>query len=347
MVSLVARLSVRAGEGYGRRYASMSRFALPGLVLLDGTDRPLLLGEGIPEDLASPPDFRYPVGLPLPHWQLAVYRRPDGERGISSLTRVATVLVVVMVVAILGGGATLFADARRSRRDARQRTTFVANVSHELKTPLTTIRMYAELLRDERVADAERRRRFLDTMVQEGERLTRLIDNVLDFGRLEQSRRRYHPRTVDLAEELRAVVETERSRCAAAGLDLRADLPDDLSCETDPDAVRQIVLNLLENAAKYAGDGGLVRVSLAADETHNPPDRAGCRSRGAPRIAANGSSACSCASTTPSRRRPAAVSGWPSPGGWPEVLGEIWSVLTTPRNLVPPSFSPCLRGVAQ
>ncbi|MBT7165007.1 MAG: HAMP domain-containing histidine kinase [Victivallales bacterium] len=266
MVSLVARLSIKpveSGSYYATRRSRSIARKLPPLALLDGTDRALLVTDGVPEEQAGTPDFRYPVGLPLPHWQLAVYRRPDATRGVSSLATAATALVIIMVIAIVGGGATLFADARRSRRDARRRTTFVANVSHELKTPLTSIRMYAELLRDDRVPDQQRRQRFLDTMVQEGERLTRLIDNVLDLGRLEQARRNYNPRPIDLADCLRAILEVEARRLKTAGLELTTEIPDQLPTVTDPDAVRQVVLNLLENASKYAAAGGCAHVSLA------------------------------------------------------------------------------------
>lgn len=266
MVTLVSRLALDQPDN-GRypaklRSRSVDREATI-LALLDDSERILTLTGNLPEEVAVAPDLLQPVGNVLPHWQVAVYR-PAPDAGFRpSLTHAATGLVLVMVVAILGGGAALLADARRSRREARQRTTFVANVSHELKTPLTSIRLYAELLRDGRVPDESRRRHFLDTMVQEGERLTRLIDNVLDFGRLEQARRRYHPRPVDLAAELRGVLDGERPRLAAAGLELAAELPARFPFATDPDAVRQIVLNLLDNAAKYAAGGGRVRISLA------------------------------------------------------------------------------------
>jgi signal transduction histidine kinase len=290
MVALISRLSLARPENgrYSAKFRSYSdERDLAILALFDGNEQILALAGDLPENSAATPDLLQPVGNALPHWQVGVYY-PSGASGTGlSLTHAATGLVLVMVVAILGGGAALFADARRSRREARQRTTFVANVSHELKTPLTSIRLYAELLRDGRVPDDSRRRRFLDTMVQEGERLTRLIDNVLDFGRLEQARRRYHVRPVDLADELRGVLDGERPRLLAAGLELLADLPERLPLETDPDAVRQIVLNLLDNAAKYAADGGRVRVSLAAEvawvrlevQDSGPGIPAACRER--------------------------------------------------------------------
>jgi hypothetical protein len=171
MVTLIARLSVQPEqhEAHSRSWRGGSfGYTPPQLALLDGSNRMLCVTEGIPEGLDALPDFRHPIGSLLPHWQLAVYRQPQASRSATALTRAAVALVLIMVVGILGAGAALLVDARRSRRDARQRTTFVANVSHELKTPLTSIRMYAELLRDNRVPDEQRRQRFLDTMVQEG-----------------------------------------------------------------------------------------------------------------------------------------------------------------------------------
>lgn len=291
MASLLARLSLEQPDN--ARYSAKLRSRSDDrdsaiLALLDGNERiQTVVGGNLPEDTVAVPGLRQPVGNVLPHWQVVLSRAPVGDGGAGTLTRAAAGLVLVMVVAILGGGAALFADARRSRREARQRTTFVANVSHELKTPLTSIRLYAELLRDGRVTDETRRHRFLETMVQEGERLTRLIDNVLDFGRLEQVRHRYHYRPVDFAAELRGVLDNERPRLAAAGLELAAELPAHLPLETDPDAVRQIVLNLLDNAAKYAASGGRVRVSLIAEDSRvrleiqdaGPGIPAACRER--------------------------------------------------------------------
>ncbi|MDX9982440.1 MAG: histidine kinase dimerization/phospho-acceptor domain-containing protein, partial [Lentisphaeria bacterium] len=165
MVALIARLALDQPDNgrYSAKFRSRSDDRdLTILALLDDSERILTLTGNLPEDAAVAPDLLQPVGNALPHWQVALYRPAQDAGYRLSLTHAAAGLVLVMVVAILGGGAALFADARRSRREARQRTTFVANVSHELKTPLTSIRLYAELLRDGRVPDESRRRHFLD-----------------------------------------------------------------------------------------------------------------------------------------------------------------------------------------
>lgn len=179
-------------------------------------------------------------------------------------------LVALLVFAILAAGALLVRQARRSEVEAAQKTSFVANVSHELKTPLTTIRLYAELLAQGRVRDEAKRADYLATIGQETERLARLVGNVLDFSRLEQGKKRFDLAPLDLAAELRRLAETHAPRLAAAGLALRVEAPESFSLATDRDAFEQIVLNLLDNACKYAAAGGEVLVSLTGDAAGGP-----------------------------------------------------------------------------
>jgi two-component system phosphate regulon sensor histidine kinase PhoR len=139
----------------------------------------------------------------------------------------------------------------------------VANVSHEFKTPLTTIRLYAELLEQGRVRDASQREEFLRTIGAETQRLSRLVNNVLDFSRLEQGRREYARTPLDLTAWLNGLLDTHAPRLAEAGLALHRQLPNGpMPLTTDGDAVAQITLNLMENACKYAASGGEVTVTL-------------------------------------------------------------------------------------
>ena len=102
------------------------------------------------------------------------------------LAGLAAVLAVVVLVAILGGGFGLYRAVRTQLEYARRRSDFVAAVSHELKTPLTTIRMYGEMLRDGMVPTSERQRAYHHTITMESDRLGRLIANVLELARLER-----------------------------------------------------------------------------------------------------------------------------------------------------------------
>jgi signal transduction histidine kinase len=174
-------------------------------------------------------------------------------------------LVGIFVSAILAGGGLLLRQARRSEQEAVQKTSFVANVSHEFKTPLTTIRLYSELLEQGRVRDTKQGGDYLRTIGRETERLARLVNNALDFSRLEQGQKKYARERVELAGELTRLLETHAPRVAEAGLALKRAMPaEPISVTTDRDAVEQIVLNLVDNACKYADTGGEVVVSAAA-----------------------------------------------------------------------------------
>ena len=207
-----------------------------------------------------------PLGPGLPHWQVAVYAKTSARPGGKAFALLSSLLVGGFVASVLLGGSVLLWQARRSWADARRKTTFVSNVSHELKTPLTTIRMYAELLQEGRVRDEAKRRRYLDVIAAESQRLTRLVNNVLDFSRLEQGRKRYAPEDLDLTAEFHRVLDTQAERIQEAGMRLVRRAPDGpLPCTTDRDSFEQVLLNLVDNAVKYASTGGEVVAELAAE----------------------------------------------------------------------------------
>jgi len=203
----------------------------------------------------------------LPGWEVVAWIAAPAEAdgAGSGFFLIGSLLTGILVVAILAGGGLLLLQARRSEAEAAQKTSFVANVSHEFKTPLTTIRLYAELLEQGRVGEAEKQRAYLQTIGRETQRLARLVGNALDFSRLEQGRKKYELAATDLAAELGRLLDTHAPRLAEAGLTLEWDKPaEPVRVVTDRDACGQIVLNLLDNAAKYAAAGGVVRVELVA-----------------------------------------------------------------------------------
>lgn len=136
---------------------------------------------------------------------------------------------------------------------AERRSNFVAAVSHELKTPLTSIRMYGEMLRDGLVSSEEKRAEYYTTITDESERLSRLIDNVLEFSRLEQNRRDLTLVVGSLPDAIRDATEKLRTHIEREGFRLELDLDEGLpAVQFDPDGVTQLVFNLVDNALKYA-----------------------------------------------------------------------------------------------
>jgi len=203
----------------------------------------------------------------LPHWQVAAYANPKQGVADSGFFLVSSLLVGTFVIAILLGGSLLLWQAHRNQLDARQKTSFVSNVSHELKTPLTTIRMYAELLGEKRIDDAEKQQNYLQTIIRESQRLTRLVNNVLDFSRLEQGRKEFSIAEIDLAGLLHQLLDSQLVRIEDAGMQLVRDVPDTaVQIRSERDALEQIVLNLVDNAIKYAADGERLIVELAEQQ---------------------------------------------------------------------------------
>jgi len=232
--------------------------------LVDGSGS-LLHQAGGPElEAGARPALAASLAPYLPHWQVAVFFTGlRTHRSAPAFTLLASLLLAIFLAAVVFGGGALAWLAHRSAMDARQKTSFVSNVSHELKTPLTNIRMYAELLQAQRVKEPAKRQRYLDVIAAESQRLTRLVNNVLDFSRLEQGRKRYNVESLNLGEYLRDFLETHKLRIEGAGLELQCDLPaHDVSVRTDRDALEQVLLNLLDNAVKYAAAGGELRVQL-------------------------------------------------------------------------------------
>ena len=178
----------------------------------------------------------------------------------------SSVIALILVAALLLGGSVLLIQVRRNSLEAVRKTTFVSNVSHELKTPLTTIRMYGEMLGDGIVKDEGKRKGYLETIISESQRLTRLVNNVLDFGRLERGEKTYNWEEIELGTAVGNILETQRPRLEAAGLELEwADDLEGVVAKLDPDALEQVLLNLLDNQVKYAGEGKQAGVRLDKD----------------------------------------------------------------------------------
>jgi len=207
-------------------------------------------------------DWRKPfvsreIGEILPHWEVAVYLSDPTRLTHSAQTLRLTfgLLVAVLVLAIGVGSWLIVADLRHQLTLARQKTDFVSNVSHELKTPLTSIRMFSEMLAEDRVQDPERQRQRAHIITAETARLTRLINNVLDFARLERGEKKYQFQPLDLGALARETCDTYRPHLESNGYVLRCDIPNEqLPIEGDRDALAQVLVNLLSNAEKYGGD---------------------------------------------------------------------------------------------
>jgi signal transduction histidine kinase len=205
------------------------------------------------------------IGESLPHWEMAVYLIDPAKLAESAriLTCTLGALIGVLSLAIGIGGWLIVCDLNRHLTLARQKTDFVSNVSHELKTPLTSIRMFAELLAEGRVTEPQKRQSYLNIITAEAGRLTRLINNVLDFSRMERGEKKYNFARTDLVDLVCETVKTYRPHLESNGFTIRTELPEaPITLKGDRDAIAQVVVNLLSNAEKYSGNAKEITVQM-------------------------------------------------------------------------------------
>lgn len=172
--------------------------------------------------------------------------------------------ILILVVGFTAfGGYLLWRDVGRELAIAEMRTQFAASVSHELKTPLTSIRMFAEALTMGVQKKPEAQKEYLRTIISESERLSRLLNNVLDFSKIEQGTRTYRFETTSLEEVIHAAEKAMAFPMDQKGFHLQVEIEGGIpEIQADRDALEQAVLNLLHNAMKYSGESREIQLKL-------------------------------------------------------------------------------------
>jgi len=161
-------------------------------------------------------------------------------------------IITVVLLAVMLALSSLWLAARAQIKLAQKKDDFISAVSHELRTPLTSIRMYSEMLEKNWVKSKDKLTEYYKSMRQESERLSRLIENVLDFSRIQRGRKKYAFNLGDINACIAEVVEMMTPYAAEHGFSIRKDFGELTQATFDRDAVTQIVVNLLDNAIKYA-----------------------------------------------------------------------------------------------
>ncbi|MFK7928364.1 MAG: sensor histidine kinase [Myxococcota bacterium] len=214
--------------------------------------------------------FRQPLDrLPM-HAVRVAAANPDKlaqERRNRTFARIAIILLALATSVV--GVAVTVRYVTRELAAARIKTDFAANVSHELRSPITQIRLKGEALQLDLVFDADDRQAHYDAIVREAERLSRLVDNVLDFAAIERGAKKYTFRPEDVTELIYYAVDTHRTQLQSVGMKVEVDVPDDLPVVwIDREAISQVLTNLLSNAAKYGADGNWLGVKARATDAH-------------------------------------------------------------------------------
>ena len=241
------------------------------VALLDDNAKPVTISRAGFQSNWKHPFVATEVGEALPHWEIAAYLvNPARLTQAAHVARLTLGLLIAVLVLAIGVGSWLIVRSLGAElKLARQKTDFVSNVSHELKTPLTSIRMFSELLAEGRVTEPAKQKSYLQIITAEAALLTRLINNVLDLSRMESGEKKYNFQPCDLAEVARNAAQTFRPHLEANGFKFYCALPDTaIPVRGDGDALSQIIVNLLSNAEKYSN--GQKEISMQVNRKETP-----------------------------------------------------------------------------
>ena len=211
----------------------------------------------------------FTVGRPfettLYEWRLfaTLTTAEELNESVEQRKKLEQILVAASFLVVVAGVIIVMIAAERERRLAKLKSEFVANVSHELKTPLSLVRMFSELLSTGRARDDAKRQQYLSIIVRESERLSALIENVLDFARVERGKAAYHFEEGNVGDVVTRAVDAYRYRLEHEELEVRLSIEPGLpNTMLDDRAVELALVNLMDNAVKYAKEGKTVDVGV-------------------------------------------------------------------------------------
>lgn len=197
------------------------------------------------------------LDYPLQNWQLTGFYQPPTLVNLYLLGGVVIVFFIILILSIV---IYCYREYTRALRLARQQVSFVGQVSHEFKTPLTNITLYSEMLKEQLEEEPQPITTYLDVITSESKRLTRLVQNVLNFNKPAK----LNIKPVNLTKLIQQIYSTFKPVLASKSLQLNLILDQEEPCvlNTDEDSIMQIINNFLSNAEKYAASGNKVDLIL-------------------------------------------------------------------------------------
>ena len=184
------------------------------------------------------------------------------------------VLILLLDVILIAGAWLIFRTIRKEMELIDVKSDFVSNITHELRTPLALIRMFAETLEMDRVKTKEKKKEYYRTILRETERLTRLVNNILSFSRMEKNARQYHFRPLLLNDVVESVLSVYNFTLSEQRFSLTTELSSSLPLiSADEEAIAEAIHNVIDNAVKYSAeekflcvvtsqDGGMVTLTV-------------------------------------------------------------------------------------
>jgi signal transduction histidine kinase len=206
----------------------------------------------------------------FPPWLIELYQKDAGIIDeVDSLRRSLYFYMLILVAGILGFGLVLTSiSITREMELAKLKSDFASTISHELRSPLTSIRQLAEMLQTGRVPSNERRQKYYQVIVEQSEKLSLLINNILDFSKIEEQKRKFDFESIGFGKLLHDILSTIKQRIEHENFVLEIEIDKNLpNILVDRNAIVQVITNLVDNAIKYSDD--VKRINISAFVKNN------------------------------------------------------------------------------
>lgn len=231
----------------------------------------VLAGQDIPDLQNSNPKLSFSRSFidNFPPWRIHIYQLNPGyvEKHFNMRRNLYLLSVVVVISALLFGGYLVIRSTGKELKLAELKSDFVSTVSHEFRTPLTSIRYLAELLQRGRVRDEKRKKLYYETISVESERLSWLIENILNFSKMEAGIKEYQFTMTDMGELTRNVISRFKKQASGKKFAMESEISQEMPViSVDKEALSRALLNLLDNALKYSGEDPKVIIRAWSDE---------------------------------------------------------------------------------
>ena len=244
------------------------QFSHPSHVAISHISGKVLLGEkNSSEEPATATEF---FENNFPPWRIEIFRSGGEALGALDIKRSFYFWTIITLVVVLISGAVLISRTiAQEMAVLKLKSDFVSSVSHEFKSPLTSIKSLAERLRDGKVKDSQRMKQYFSVITQDADRLTCLVKNILDFSKIEEGKREYEFVDTDLGQLVTQKIDNFQREEIAKGMRIQTRISGDIPfLDIDKDAITQALNNLLDNAVKFSSDRKEIEVFLKKDDTN-------------------------------------------------------------------------------
>jgi signal transduction histidine kinase len=241
-------------------------FSHPSNVVVSYLSGKILLGEkNLSSEPATTTEF---FEDNFPPWRIEIFRSGGETLGTLDLKRSFYFWTIITLVVVLISGAVLISRTiAQEMAVLRLKSDFVSSVSHEFKSPLTSIKSLAERLRDGKVTDSDRMKQYFSVITQDADRLARLVTNILDFSKIEEGKKEYEFEETDLGQLVTQKTEDFQSEEIAKEVKIQTRIAEDIPLlDVDKEALIQAMNNLLDNAVKFSSDRKEIDVILKKDD---------------------------------------------------------------------------------